>query len=51
MTRIIKEIFSWVFNNHHLTTKDITVYEKVAQADYRAANEVHHYNMNLIKLG
>ncbi len=51
MKRIIKEIFSWIFNNHQLATKDITVYEKVAKADYQAANEVHHNNMNLIKLG
>ena len=51
MTRIIKELVSWIFNNYHLTTNDITVYEKVAKADYQAANEVHHNNMNLIKLG
>ena len=51
MTRIIKELVSWVFNNYHLATKDIGLYEKVAKADYQAANEVHHYNVNLIKLG
>ncbi len=51
MIGIIKEIFSWMFNNHHLATKDVSVFEKVVKADYQATNEVHHHNVNLIKLG
>lgn len=51
MIGIIKEIFSWMFNNHQLATKDVSVFEKVVKADYQATNEVHHHNVNLIKLG
>lgn len=51
MIRVIKEIFSFIFNNHQLATKDISLYEKVANADFQASNEVHHNNVNLIKLG
>lgn len=51
MTIVIKELLSWIFNNHQLATKDKSVYKRVANADFQAANEVHHYNVNLIKLG
>ena len=51
MTRIIKEIFSLLFNNYNLTIKYINVYEKASKADFQSASEIHYHKVNMMKLG